>query len=139
MHVLAADKSSGTVGEYVAAAAFSPQLAPDRRFGGPPRRAVLRVLAQRRATDLGIAHILVRVRASEAGLVVLRVRDRRGRLLGGSLQPIYAAGTTTMRIPLTYAGRRLLQRGRPLRIALRHEFRDIVGGVDTAVTRSLLR
>lgn len=135
-------KMEGEFAQFVAAAAFTRQLAPDPSFGGPRRPPVLDVrVRRRRAVDSARQRaILVRVDAPEAGLVLLRVRDARGRLLGGSLQPVYRPGATTMQIGLTSAGtRRLRAARRGLRISVRHEFRDIVAGTDTGVTRGRLR
>ena len=136
------DKMSSTLADFVAAAAFTPSLTPDRSFGGPqqPAAATVRVRPQRAVTSARLRRIKVRVSASEAGLLLLRVRDARGRLLGGSLQAVYAAGTRTVLVGLTNLGAQRLRaarRGLPIRV--RHEFRDIVAGTDTGVTRGRLR
>ena len=135
-------KMDATVADFVAAAALTSSLALDRSFGGPqqPVAATVRVRPQRAVSSARLRRIKVRVSASESGLLLLRVRDTRGRLLGGSLQPVYAAGARTVLIPLTNLGaQRLRGARRGLRITVRHEFRDIVAGADTGVTRGRLR
>ena len=80
----------------------------------------------------------MRVKTSGPGLLLLRVRDGRRRILAQQVAPVYAAGRTTVRIPLTATGRRLLRRG-PLRVLVGHDFRDVLTGRDSGVVRTRLR
>lgn len=111
-----------------AAAALTPALELDHAFGGPqlPARFRLSVPVQRASRAAGLRRVLVRVTASDPGLALLRVRDGRRRVLAQSLEPIYAGGTTTVRIPLTPTGRSALRRGRSVRVSVGHAFRDVL-------------
>ncbi|MDP1846267.1 MAG: hypothetical protein Q8K79_00635 [Solirubrobacteraceae bacterium] len=126
---------------YVAAAAYTPLLEPDTTFGGPqlPARARVRVPRQRARSAAELRRVLVRVTTSGAGLMTLRVRDGRGRVLARTVAPAYAAGTTSVRIPLTTTGRRILRRGRSLRVRVGRDFRDILTARDRGVTSARLR
>jgi len=68
----------------------------------------------------------VRVTASGPGLALLRVRDGRRRVLAQSLEPLYAAGSVTVRIPPTATGRSVLRRGRSVRVSVGYAFRDVL-------------
>jgi len=70
--------------------------------------------------------------------LLLRVRDGNRRILAQQVAPVYAAGRTTVRIPLTATGRRILRRG-PLRVLVGHDFRDVLTGRDGGVVRTRLR
>ncbi len=111
-----------------AAAALTPALRLDRTFGGPPAPARFRVSVplQRANRKAELRRILVRVTASGPGLALLRVRDGRRRVLAQSLEPLYAAGSVTVRIPLTAAGRSVLRRGRSVRVSVGYAFRDVL-------------
>lgn len=124
-----------------AVAALTPALEPDRAFGGPqvPARFAVAVPAQRARSAAGLRRILVRVTASGPGLALLRVRDGRRRVLAQALEPIHAAGRTTVRIGLTKAGRSVLRRGRPVRIRVGHAFRDVLTGTANGAQGSRLR
>ena len=126
---------------YVAAAAYTPLLEPDTTFGGPQRPAQANVSVPRqRARSAGeLRRVLVRVTTSGAGLVQLRVRDGRRRILAQDVAAIYAAGTTTVRIPLTSTGRRILRRGRSIRVQVGRDFRDILTARDRGVISGRLR
>jgi hypothetical protein len=71
--------------------------------------------------------------------VTLRVRDARGRILAQDVAAIYAAGRTTVRVPLTTTGRRILRRGRSLRVRVGRDFRDILTARDRGVINARLR
>ena len=126
---------------YVAAAAYTPLLEPDTSFGGPqpPARARVLLPRQRARSAAELRRVLVRVRTSGAGLVQLRVRDGRGRILAQDVAAIYAAGTTTVRIPLTTTGRRILRRGRSIGVRIGRDFRDVLTARDRGVTSGRLR
>ena len=112
-----------------AAAALTPALRLDRTFGGPPApaRFQLRVPTQRAGADARRRRILVRVTASGPGLALLRVRDGRRRIVAQSLEPIFAAGTgSAVQVPLTTIGRRVLGRGRSVRVSVGYAFRDVL-------------
>lgn len=111
-----------------AVAALTAALEPDRAFGGPqsPARFRLSVSVQRASQDASLHRILVRGMASAPGLALLRVRDTRRRVLAQSLEPIYAGGTTTVRVPLTAIGRSVLRRGRSVRVSVGYAFRDVL-------------
>jgi uncharacterized delta-60 repeat protein len=126
---------------FVAAAAYTPLLEPDPSFGGPQPAAQARVSVprQRARSAAQLRRVLVRVTTSGAGLVQLRVRDGRGRILAQDVAAIYAAGRTTVRIPLTTTGRRILRRGRSIGVRVGRDFRDILTARDRGVTGARLR
>jgi uncharacterized delta-60 repeat protein len=109
-----------------AAVGLTPGLAVDTAFGGPavPARMSLRMRGRR-----------ARITASGPGLALIRLRDGRGRVLAQSLEPVYRAGTTTVTIPLTKAGR--LARGRASVIA-EYTFRDVLANRDAGSVRATL-
>jgi uncharacterized delta-60 repeat protein len=124
-----------------AVAALTPALDPDRAFGGPqtPARFGLAVPAQRASSAAELRRILVRVTASGPGLALLRVRDGRRRVLAQSLEPIYAAGRTTVRVGLTRTGRDVLRRGRSVRVTVGHAFRDVLTDTENGARIARLR
>ena len=126
---------------YAVAAAYTPLLEPDTTFGGPqlPAQARVSVPRQRARSAAELRRVLVRVTTSGAGLVQLRVRDGRRRILAQDVAAVYAAGTTTVRIPLTRTGRRILRRGRSIRVQVGRDFRDILTARDRGVTGARLR
>jgi uncharacterized delta-60 repeat protein len=116
-----------------AAAALTPGLRLDRGYG-PARaavRATVRVVRQHARSARRLRGILIRVRASRAGLVRVRIRDRRGRTLARGVEPLYRAGGARVRIALTRAGRRALSAGRT-RIVVESRFRDLLAAEDAA-------
>ena len=125
----------------VAVAALSPSFAPDTSFGGPrqPASARVRVPRQRARSDVSLDRVLVRVTASGPGLVQLRVRDGRRRTLAQAVEPVFAAGTTSLRVRLTATGRRLLRGARNKRVLVGHDFRDVLTGRDRGVVAARLR
>lgn len=126
---------------YVAAAAYTPLLEPDTTFGGPqlPAQARVRLPRQRARSAAELRRVLVRITTSGAGLVQLRVRDGRGRILAQDVAAIYAAGTTSVRVPLTSTGRRILRRGRSVGVRVGRDFRDILTARDRGVIGGRLR
>ena len=134
-------EGAGFSAGYVAVAAYTPLLEPDTAFGGPQLPAQARVVVprQRARSAAELRRVLVRVTTSQGGLVNLRVRDARGRILAQDVTAIYAAGRTTVRIPLTTTGRRILRRGRSLRVRVGRDFRDILTARDRGVTHARLR
>ena len=124
---------------YVAVAAYTPLLELDRSFGGPqqPASARVRLPRQRARSVAELDRVLARVTTSGPGLVRLRVRDGRNRVLAQYVAPAFAAGTATMRIPLTATGRRVMRRGHSVRVRVGHDFRDILTAraSGTATTR----
>ncbi len=81
----------------------------------------------------------MRVFGSSPGLALVRVRDRGGRILAQSVEPVYAAGSRTAEIPLTATGRRVLRRGGRIRVQVGHAFRDVVGARHTGTSAGVLR
>lgn len=121
----------------VAVAAFRPFVTVsgteiavqlDERFGGPHTPASLRVAVPRQSARAAarLRRILLRVTASEAGLVAILVRDGRGRLLARSTEPLYGPGMTSVRLPMTARGQRLLRRARELRVRVRYDYQDVL-------------
>jgi uncharacterized delta-60 repeat protein len=126
---------------FLAAQAFTPELVPDRSFGGPaqPARLTVQIRRQRARTDAAKRRVVLRLTASQAGLVALRVRDARKRVLASGTHPVYAAGTKIVSVGLTSLGRRVLGRARHgLRISVRHDYRDIFAAEATGVTQGRL-
>jgi uncharacterized delta-60 repeat protein len=134
-------EGEGSSAGFVAVAAYTPLLVPDTSFGGPqqPALARVRVPRQRASSDVRLGRVLARVTASAPGLVQLRVRDGRRRILAQSVAPLYAAGTTSVRIALTKTGRRVLRRARNVRVQVGHDFRDVLTGRDHGATAARLR
>jgi len=134
-------EGAGFSAGYVAVAAYTPLLEPDTAFGGPqvPAQARVRAPRQRARSAAELRRVLVRVTTSGAGLVQLRVRDGRGRVLAQDVASVFAAGTTTLRIPLTATGRRILRRGRSIRVRVGRDFRDVLTARDRGVTSARLR
>src|SRR5215211_3667413 len=91
-----------------AAAALTPDLRLDRSYGPSAARVTASVR-----------------------LIRLRIRDRAGRTLARSDEPLYRAGTARVRIPLTAFGRRALG-DRRVKIAVEARFRDLLAAEDAA-------
>jgi uncharacterized delta-60 repeat protein len=118
---------------FLAVAAYDALLRPDERFGGPQQAgsARVRLPRQRVRADVNLDRVLARVTASGPGLVQVRVRDGRRRILAQSVVPVYKAGTSSARIRLTRTGRRILRsRGANVRVTVGLDFRDILTGRD---------
>lgn len=135
------EQGAGFSTELPAAAALTPALELDRAFGGPqaPARFRLSVPAQRASSNAHLRRVLVRITASGPGLALLRVRDGRHRVLAQSLEPVYAAGSTTVRVPLTTFGRSALRRGRSVRVSAGYAFRDVLTGAANGARIARLR
>jgi uncharacterized delta-60 repeat protein len=117
-----------------AAAALTPGLRLDRSYG-PARatvRASVRLARQRLRGARRVRGIGVRVRATRPGLMRVRIRDRHGRTLARSVEPLYRAGSARVRIPLTGFGRRSLRDHRVVRVAVEARFRDLLAAEDAA-------
>ena len=127
-----------------AAVALTDALEVDGSFGGPAHRAraTTRLAPRRDALLVGRrSRIRVRVFGSAPGLALVRVRDRSGRILAQSVEPVYAEGSRTAEIPLTAAGRRVLgaaRRGERIRVRVGHAFRDVVGARHTGTSAGVL-
>ena len=120
---------------FVAVGGYTPLLEPDMSFGGPRAPAQARATPPRRRARVAaqLRRVLVRVTTSGAGLVQVRVRDARGRVPAQGVGAVDAAGTSAVRVGLTTNGRRILRRGRSLRVRVGHDLRDVLtaraGGV----------
>ncbi len=126
---------------FLAAQAFTPDLVPDRSFGGPaqPARLTVQIRRQRARTGATKSRVLLRLTASQAGLVALRVRDARKRVLASGTHPVFVAGSKIVSVGLTSLGRRVLGRARQgLRINVRHDYRDIFAAEAIGVTQGRL-
>ena len=130
----------GVAAALFAAVALTPELGPDGSFGGAATRArfSLRVARQHARGSARARRILMRVRASGPGLALLRVRDGRRRILAQQVVPIFASGGTTVRLPLTVTGRRVLRSG-GRRVIVSYRFVDVVRERATGVGRARLR
>jgi uncharacterized delta-60 repeat protein len=134
-------KMDGVRASFVAAQAFTAAAVPDLTFGGPQQPASLKVEVrrQRGRTAARRGTIALRVTASQPGLVFLRVRDTRNRVLASGTHPLHSAGSTILRVRLYSAGRRTLSGARRgTRITVRHEYRDILAAAATGVTKGRL-
>lgn len=133
-------EGAGFSAGYVAVAGYTPLLTPDPAFGGRARATIARVSVARQHahSDVHLRRVLVRVKTTGPGLLLLRVRDGNRRILAQQVAPVYAAGRTTVRIPLTATGRRILRHG-ALRVLVGHDFRDVLTGRDGGVVRTRLR
>ena len=111
-HLRVDGERSGCSAPFFAAAAFTLTLTLDRSFGGAqsPARATGQFRRQRARTAATRGSVSLRVTAPEAGLVFLRVRDGRGRILASGAHPVFAAGPKIMSVRLTTLGRRVLRR-----------------------------
>ena len=123
-------EGEGSSAGFAAIAAYSPLLAPDASYGGPQQaaRATVGLPRQRARSDYDLRRVLARVTTNGPGLVLVRIRDGRRRMLAQVVAAAYAAGTTTVRIPLTKTGRSVLRRGRSLRVIAGVDFRDVLTG-----------
>jgi uncharacterized delta-60 repeat protein len=128
-----------------AAVALTDALEVDPSFGGPAgrARATTRLAPRRDALLVGRrARIRVRVFGSAPGLALVRVRDRSGRILAQSVEPVYARGSRTAEVPVTATGTRVLRRvgrGERIRVQVGHAFRDVVGATHTGTSAGELR
>jgi uncharacterized delta-60 repeat protein len=115
-----AGEGEGTSSARNAVIALTPELRIDRSFGPAfkPASFGVKPLGRRRLT------FRLRVRASGPGLLAVRVRDRRGRLLAAGLAPVHRAGRSTVRVRATR------RHGRPVGYVAR--FRDL-GGATSGV------
>lgn len=134
-------EGEGSSAGFAAIAAYSPLLAPDLDYGGPQQaaRATVLVPRQRARSDHDLRRVLVRVTTNGPGLVLVRVRDGRRRVLAQVVAPAYAGATTTVRVPLTKTGRGVLRRGRSLRVLAGVDFRDVLTARANAVVTARLR
>jgi uncharacterized delta-60 repeat protein len=134
-------EGSGFSTGLFAAEALTPAFGVNTSFGGPssPASSSVRAPRQKPLSDARLNRVLVRVAAAQPGLMLLRVRDGHRRILAQSLEPIWAAGTTTVRIPLTAAGHRILRRARSIRVLVGRAFRDVMTGGYESVTITTLR
>ena len=116
-----------------AAAALTPDLRLDRTYGPPKAtvKAAVRIARQRLRGARRVRGIGVRIRATRPGLMRVRIRNRAGRTLARSVEPLYRAGSARVRIPLTTAGRRTLRDGR-VRVVVEARFRDLLAAEDAA-------
>jgi len=122
-----------------AAAALAPGLALNPSFGGaatPPRLRV-RVAEQRAITAARLRRIALRVGASAPGLALIRARAR-GRVVAEGLEPLFTTGTSTVRLPVTRAGGRVLRRGGRVRVTVTAQARDLVAQRATVRARGTL-
>jgi len=62
------------------------------------------------------------------------VSDASGRVLARRTEVVVAAGTTSMHVTLTTAGKRILRKARNLRVRVRRECRDLLAGRATPAT-----
>lgn len=134
-------EGSGSSRGFFSLAGLTATLQPDPSIGGPlrPATARIRVPAQRAELDARTRRIRVRVGPTAPGLVLLRVRDRDGRVLGQVVAPLHGRTAVVVRVPLTADGRRLLARGRRTAVVVGHELRDLVGGTSAGSTAGTLR
>lgn len=132
-------EGDGSSTALFAAVSLTPELGQDRSFGGEPSRARfgLRVARQRARSSARLRRILLRFRASGPGLVLVRVRDGR-RILAQQVVPIYASGSSTVRLPLTKFGRSVLRSG-GRRVNVGYRFVDVVRERATGTGRARLR
>lgn len=126
---------------FVAIAAYTALFTPDTTFGGPQHAptASVRLPRQRARSDADLRRVLAQLTTSGPGLVRLRVRDGRGRLLANTVEPAFAVGTTTVRIPLTKSGRTILRGSRGVRVRVSCDLRDVLTARSAATTASRLR
>jgi hypothetical protein len=61
----------------------------------------------------------------------VRIRERAGRTVARSVEPLYRAGSSRVRIPLTRFGRRAL-RARRVRVVVEARSRDLLAAEDAA-------
>jgi uncharacterized delta-60 repeat protein len=125
----------------VAVAGLTATLAPDTSFGGPQELPILRVSVSRQSarSSLRFGGMRVGLSATGAGLVRLRVRDARRRILAETVEPIFSTRATNLRIPLTTTGRRLLHGGHTMRVFAGYDFHDVLTGRARGETPGRLR
>ena len=107
----------------------------------PAAVATARVTVPSQQARFAVARrgVLARIATNGPGLVRIRVSDARGRILARRTEAVFAAGTTSTRVTLTNAGKRVLRRARNLRVRVRFEFRDLLAGRDDGDVRTVMR
>lgn len=129
-------EGSGVSTGRFAVGALTPDLAIDTRFGGPVHRERVRVrpTEERRRSVQRHGRLVLRVRYSgTAALAHIRIRAR-GRVIAEELEPLFAPGTSTVKVPLT----RALPAGRP-RVTITTTVRSLLADVVTQTVRVTLR
>jgi uncharacterized delta-60 repeat protein len=111
-------------------------LAPTIRTGRPAIRTAIRrdrlgAIRRRRA-------LRMRFRPGVRGLALVTARARGRRIARGNV-PFWTSRPTTVRVPLTPAGRRLTGTARRLRVAVTVTRNDMAGNRSSAVARATLR
>jgi hypothetical protein len=135
-------EGSGRSTALFAAAALGPGLERLSGYGAPERaaRASVRLVRQRARGASALRGVAVRLTASAPGLALVRVRDQRGRVLAEGVQPVFRAGTATVRVQIARAGTRVLRRGGRVRVRVTATFRDVAAGTARArAVRGTLR
>ena len=135
-------EGSGRSTGFVAAAALGADLETDRAYGGKASTPRLRLAVPRQhaRSDYRLRRVLVRARASTPGLLLVRVRDGRGRVLAEQVAPVYEAGSVTVRVPLTHTGRKVLRHpGKGLRVRVGHDLRGLLDERTRGVRSARLR
>jgi Domain of unknown function (DUF5122) beta-propeller len=133
-------EGEGVSAGLFAATAVTSALQPDPAYGGAQVTPTLSVAvpAQHARSDVSLKRILVRGRASAPGLLLLRVRDGRRHVLAQSVEPVFAAGSFTARVPLTTLGRSILRHG-GRRVLVGRAFRDVLTGTADGSSPARLR
>jgi uncharacterized delta-60 repeat protein len=105
-----------------AVGALTPALTIDPAFGGPAttERLTVRIVRERARTVQRLGRFVLRVRYSGTGLARIRVRAR-ARVIAEELEPLFAPGISTVKVPLTGA----LPRGR-VRVRVTTEARSLL-------------
>jgi citrate lyase beta subunit len=97
-------------------------------------------MRQHARADYERRRVLAHVTTNGPGLVLVRIRDAHTeRGIAQIVAPAFTAGTTTVRIPLTRTGRRVLRRGHSLRVTAGVAFRDVLTAHANGVITGRLR
>jgi uncharacterized delta-60 repeat protein len=132
-------EGEGRGSAQLAVAALRDDLSPDRSFGGPvvPATTSVELIPQRARTARVRRFARVRLTASGPGLTLVRVRDGRRRILFAGVVPVYAAGTSTVAVPITATGLRRPASPRAVQVGV--AFRDVLGAEARGVAGGRLR
>jgi hypothetical protein len=106
--------------------------------GATPLRLSIRVARQRGRTSARLKRIVLRTHSSGPGLALIRIRAR-GRVIAQNLEPLFAAGASTVLVPTTAVGERLLRQRPPLRVSVVAQGRDLLAQRAIARARATIR
>jgi hypothetical protein len=123
-----------------AAASLTPYFGPDTGFGGPATAPRVRVLLAHQTVRGArrLQRFVVRLRSSAEGLALVKIHAR-GRVIAQIVEPVYRAGTSSVKVSLTRAGEKLVRRRAALRVRASVRLRDLFAQHATARASRTIR